>query len=268
MSPTIITTATLTEPSSALLCVERHAGGHSVTELRRGARLAPRVLSKDRHAVRACLLATQAGPLAGDHDRATILVGADATLVITSVGAAHVLPGRAPTRLELEIELGAGGRLVFEDAPLIVARQAVVTRSTRVRLGTGAVAALRDVVVLGNEGHGTADVCLTSTLRVTDPAGALLHDELRIAAQSTRDDMHVALAPGHRVAGTLCLFGVDAPNSDPATLRLARNGTLRRATAPGLAAVHAELTHPWSQCSALVLAEPDRRRFARHRDDR
>ena len=35
-SPTTITTATLTEPSSALLCVERHAGGHC------GHRAAPR----------------------------------------------------------------------------------------------------------------------------------------------------------------------------------------------------------------------------------
>ena len=243
------------EPSSALLCVERHAGGHAVTELRRGTRLAPRVLSRDSHAVRACLLATQAGPLAGDHDRAAIVVGAGATLVVTSVGAAHVLPGRAPTLLELDIDLGAGSRIVFEDAPLILAREADVTRSTTVRLAAGAVAALRDVVVLGNEGHGAAGVRLASTLRVTDPAGALLHDELRIAPRSARDDARVALAPGHRVVGTLCLFGVDPADSDPATLRLARDGTLRRATAPGLAAVHAELAGPWSQWSALALEE-------------
>ena len=46
----------------------------------------------------------------------------------------------------------------------------------------------------------------------------------------------------------------DPPGSDPAALRLARDGTLRRATAPGLAAVHAELAQPWSQWSALALA--------------
>ena len=250
-SSTIIATATLTEPSSALLRVERHAGGHAVTELRRGTRLAPRVLSKDSRAVRVCLLATQAGPLAGDHDRVTIGVGADATLVVSSVGAAYVLPGRAPTRLEVDIEIGAGGRIVFEDAALIVARHADVTRSTTVRLGTGAVAALRDVVVLGDEGRGASGVRLASTLRVTDLAGTLLHDELRIDPACARDDAHVALAPGHRVVGTLCLFGEPPGGHDPAALRLARDGTLRRATAPGMAAVHAELATTWSQWSAV-----------------
>ena len=251
-SKTIITTAILTEPSSALLRIERHASGHAVTELRRGTRLAPRVLSKDGRAVRACLLATQAGPLAGDHDRVTIGVGAGATLVVSSVGAAYVLPGRSPTLLELDVEVGAGGRIVFEDAPLIVARQADVTRCTTVRLGAGAVAALRDVVVLGDEGYGAAGVRLASTLRVTDPAGALLHDELRVDPALAREDAHVALAPGHRVVGTLCLFGV--AGDDPAALRLARDGTLRRATAPGMAAVHAELASTWAAWSATALA--------------
>jgi urease accessory protein len=236
------------------LRVERHAGGHAVTELRRGTRLAPRVLSKDARAVRVCLLATQAGPLAGDHDRVTIGVGPGATLVVSSVGAAYVLPGRSPTLLELDVEVGAGGRIVFEDAPLIVARRADVTRCTTVRLGAGAVAALRDVVVLGDEGRGAGDVRLASTLRVTDPAGALLHDELRIDPARARADAHVALAPAHRVVGTLCLFGVAPAGDDPAALGLARDGTLRRATAPGMAAVHAELAGTWSAWSATALA--------------
>jgi urease accessory protein len=236
------------------VCVERHARGHAVTELRRGTRVAPRVLSKDGRAVRVCLVATQAGPLAGDHDRVEIGVGAGATLAIVPVGASYVLPGRAPTLLEIDVELGAGSRIVFEDAPLIVARHADVTRSTTVRLGEGAVAALRDVVVLGDEGHGSADVRVRSTLRVSDPTGALLHDELRIEPAFAREDAHVALAPGHRVVGTLCLFGVRPPGDDPAALRLARDGMLRRATATRLAAVHAELEPTWSQWSAVALA--------------
>ncbi len=249
-SPITITTATLTEPSSARLCVERTPGGHAVTELRRGTRLAPRVLSKDSRAVRVCLVATQAGPLAGDHDRVALGVGAGASLVVVSVGAAYALPGRAPTLLELDIELGAGSRLVFEDAPLILAPRADVTRSTTVRLGEGAVAALRDVVVLGEEGGGAGGVRLVSTLRVTDGEGALLHDELRIDPALAHHGAHVALAPGHRVVGTLCLFGEEPSGDDPAALRLARGGTLRRATGPGLADVHAELAPTWSRWSS------------------
>ena len=197
-----------------------------------------------------CLLATQAGPLAGDHDRVTLGVGAGATLVVVSAGAAYALPGRAPTLLELDIELGAGSRIVLEDAPLIVAPDADVTRRTTVSLGEGAVAALRDVVVLGDEGGGAAGVRLASTLRVTDPAGVLLHDELRIDPEFAADHAYIALAPGHRVLGTLCLFGESLLGDDPAALPLARNGTLRRATAPGMAAVHAELERTWSQWSS------------------
>ncbi len=249
-----ITTATLTEPSTALLCVERTAGGgHSVTELRRGTRLAPRVLSKDGRAVRVCLVATQAGPLAGDHDRVAIGVGAGATLIVSAIGAAHALPGRSPTLLELDVELGSASRLVCEDAPLIVARGANVTRLTTVRLGAGAVAALRDVVVLGDEGHGAAGVRLVSSLRITDATGPLLHDELRIDPACVCDDRHVALAPGHRVVGTLCLLGVTPPEGDRAALRLARDGTLRRATAPGLAALYDELEDTWARWSGTAL---------------
>ncbi len=78
----------------------------------------------------------------------------------------------------------------------------------------------------------------------------LLHDELRIDPAFARADAYVALAPGHRVVGTLCLFGERPPCDDPAALRLARDGTLRRATAPDMAAVHAELEHTWSQWSS------------------
>ena len=200
--------------------------------------------------MRVCLLATQAGPLAGDHDRVTLGVGAGATLVVVSAGAAYALPGRAPTLLELDVELGAGSRIVLEDAPLIVAPHADVTRTATIKLGDGAVAALRDIVVLGDEGRGAAGVRLASTLRVTDQAGVLLHDELRIDPAFARDDAYVALAPGHRVLGTLCLFGERPPRDDPAALRLARDGTLRRATAPEMAAVHAELERTWSQWSS------------------
>lgn len=232
----------------ALLCVQRTARGHVVQRLRRGERLAPRVLDAGRGAVQACVLPTQAGPLSGDHDRVRIVVGAHATLVVRPIAATLALPGAARTRLELEIDVGPGARLVLEDPPLIVAAGADVERSTTVTLAAGAIAALRDTVVLGRAGE--AGGRLVSTLRVTDDEGVVLHDALRLEPASWRHDAHVALAPGDRVAGTLCLLGADA--HDEPRYALARGGALRRAAARGLAELEAQLAEPWARWAHAV----------------
>ena len=194
------------------------------------------------------MLPTQAGPLSGDHDRVRIVVGADATLVVRPIAATLALPGTARTRLDLEIDVGPGGRLVLEDPPLIVATGADVERSTTVTLAAGAVAALRETVVLGRAGEPGGR--LVSTLRVTDDDGVVLHDPLCLDPATSRQDAHVALAPGHRVAATLCLLGADA--HDEPRLALARAGALRRASARGLAELEAELAAPWARWAQLA----------------
>ena len=229
----------------ALLCVRRGSdGGHVVAGLRRGERLAPRVLSAGFGAAQACVLPTQAGPLAGDHDRVRIVVGADATLVVRPIAAMLALPGAACTRLDLDVEVGPGGRLVLEEPPLIVAAGADVERSAALTLAVGAVAALRETVVLGRSGECGGR--LVSTLRVRDDDGVVLHDALVLDPATAREDPHVALPPGDRVAGTLCLLGTDAGDED-SPFALARGGELRRATASGLAELDAELARPWAR---------------------
>jgi urease accessory protein len=243
---------TSTRPRSAgaqaLLCVGRTEGGHVVERLRRGERLAPRVLELGRGAVQACVLPTQAGPLAGDHDRVRIVIGAQATLVVRPIAATLALPGAARTRLELEIEVGAGARLVLEDSPLIVATGADVERTTTVTLAAGAVVALRESVVLGRAGEPGGR--LASTLRVTDDGGVVLHDALFLDPATSHQDAHVALPAGHRVAATLYLLGIGA--RDEPQLALARAGALRRATATGLAELETELAQPWSRWAQAV----------------
>ena len=189
------------------------------------------------------MLPTQAGPLAGDHDRLKIVVGPHATLIVRPVAATIALPGTARTRLELEVDVGHGARLVLEEAPLIVTAGCDLERSTTVRLAPGAVAALRDVVVLGRSGESGGR--LVSTLRISDADGVVLHDALRLDPATAREDAHVALAPGHRVVGTLCVVGVDF--ADDPGFELARGGALRRATAPDLAALDVELMEPWER---------------------
>jgi urease accessory protein len=204
-------------------------GVEGVTGLRRGARLAPRVIAPGR----AVLVPTQAGPLDGDHDLIRLHVGPGATLVMEPIAATLALPGRS--RLELHATVEAGGRLLLDEPPLIVAEGAHVTRRVRLELAGDAIAAVRDVVVLGRSGEGPGR--LDSELRATLAGRPLLHDAIRIQG----GDEFVALAPGHRVAGTIALLGIrDEPE-------LAGPGALRRATGPDVPSVEAALERVWAR---------------------
>jgi urease accessory protein len=200
-------------------------------ELRRGERIAPRVLAPGR----ITLLRSQAGPLAGDHDRVEIVVESG-PLEIEPVAATVALPGARRTVLELDVTVGDGARLVLEDAPLVVAEGADVVRTTTIRLGEGATAIVRDLVVLGRAGEGRGR--LESLLRVEGPAGVILHDALRI--EPGEADAYVALPPGARAIGTVAWLGA-AEGGEPA----ARGGEPRAqgggAAARGGAAAGARL---------------------------
>jgi urease accessory protein len=228
------TTRTTTRTDAALLAVERDR----IAGLRRGTRLAPRILAHGP-VVRAALVPTQAGPLAGDHDRVRLHVGAGATLVLVPIAATLALPGAS--RLELEATVEEGGRLVLDEPPLIVAGGADVVRRMRIDLAPGAVALVRDIVVLGRSGEGFGR--LDSALRVTFGGRPLLHDALRIEPAAA--DAHVALAPGHRVAGMVCLLGERAGDDGA----LAGPGSLHRASGPDVPSVEAALAGPWARIS-------------------
>lgn len=180
-------------------CARVGFDGRGWTTLVAGERVAPRVLGPGR----LTLLRSQAGPLAGDHDRVEIRVEDGSALRIEPVAATVALPGPARTELELVIEVSDGGTLELEDAPLVVAEGADVVRTTTIRLGVGATAVVRDLVVLGRAGEGLGR--LESVLRVDGPEGPILHDALRIDPAS--DDAYVALAPGHRAIGMVVTLG-------------------------------------------------------------
>jgi urease accessory protein len=195
-----------------------------------------------RPVVRAALVPVQAGPLDGDHDVVRLYVGAGATLVMVPIAATLALPGAS--RIELHATVEAGGRLLLDDAPLIVAAGAAVERRARIELAAGATAVVRDVVVLGRAGEPPG--VLDSELRVTLDGRPLLHDALRVGP--SRADAHVALPPGHRVAATIALLGA----RDPAEPELAGPGALRRASAPELPPVEAALAATWERWRSLA----------------
>jgi urease accessory protein len=216
-------TTTIT-PTEAIVAVEHGR----VTGLRRSARLSPQILSRGP-VVRVALVPTQAGPLDGDHDRVRLHVGAETTLVMVPIAATVALPGASRLERETTVE----GVLVLDEPPLIVAEGAAVVRRTRIDLAPGAVAFVRDIVVLGRSGEGPGR--LDSTLRATLDGRPLLHDALRIEP-AARDD-YVAVPPGHRVIGTAALLGERTELGSP----LAGPGALERATGPDLPAVEAAL---------------------------
>lgn len=191
---------------------------------------------------------TQAGPLAGDEDRVRIAVGAGVTLVVEPVAATLALPGDEDIVLTLDITVAAGAQLVLWEAPLIVAAGASVIRRCTIELEPGAVAALRETVVLGRDGEPPG--ALDGVLRATLDGRPLLHDGLRLGPPSAGADAHVALAPGHRVAGTACLLGARA--EEPG-FELAGPGALTRATAASLAAVERALAGRWDEWSRQAL---------------
>jgi urease accessory protein len=229
------TTTTTTRTDAALVAVERDR----IAGLRPSARISPRILTRGP-VVCAALVPIQAGPLDGDHDRLVLHVGRDATLILVPIAATVALPGAS--RIELEATVAPGGRLVLDEPPLIVTEGADVVRRARIELADGATAAAKDIVVLGRAGEGPGR--LDATLRVTLDGRPLLHDALRIEPAAPAP--YVALAPGHRVVGTVCLLG--APGDDP-TEALAGPGALRRASGGDVPAVEAALAAAWARFS-------------------
>lgn len=226
--------------------VRRAGDRHEPAELRRGTRLAPRILARGA-VVRAALVPTQAGPLDGDEDRVRIVVGPGATLVLEPVAATLALPGDDGIALTLDVTVQTGARLVLDEAPLIVAAGAGVTRRCTVDLEREAVAALRETVVLGRDGEPPGS--LDGALRATCDGRVLLHDAVRLGAPATA---HVALAPGHRVLATVCLLGTRPPGAQDC--ELAGPGALRRASGASLPAVEGMLAPVWAAWSRLALS--------------
>ena len=220
--------------------------GGSIAELRRGPRLAPRILGRDAGAVRAAFVPTQAGPLAGDEDLARIVVRAGATLIVEPVAATLALPGAARTLLALEVDRRGGrparARRGAADRRLRGRRRAALHASSW-RPGRAPRCARRSCSGATASGRARS----SSSLRATLDGRALLHDGLRL-----RDgDAHVALAPGHRVVTTMSLLGLRPP-AGPGVLELEGAGALLRASGPALAAVAGASEPTWRAWSALA----------------
>ncbi|MBD5786650.1 urease accessory protein UreD [Cellulosimicrobium terreum] len=134
--------------------VEVHASAGRVRlDLCPGA-LSPRVLSTGPGVARVALVATRALLLGGDDVRVEVVVGDGVELELVEVSGTVAYNGRGrPASWEVDVRVDDDGLLVWDALPFVVAEGADVERRTDVRLGAGAVALLRETLVLGRTGE-------------------------------------------------------------------------------------------------------------------
>lgn len=147
------------------------------------------VVLRQTGAGRVHLVHAAGGPLGGDELGLDVEVGAGAAVAVRSAGATLVQPGAGaaagvPARWVVTARVGDGGRLDWAPEPTVVADGAALSSTLRVELGAGAVATVREVVVLGRHGQrggrytggleivvdGVPLLAHTTVLDGTDPA--------------------------------------------------------------------------------------------------
>lgn len=189
------------------MAVERRRG-RLVADLRRGA-LAPYALGDDGHTVRVALVATGALLLGGDHVGVRVRVGAGVVLELVETSGTVAYDGRGrAARWEVEVVVEPGGALVWDAQPLVVSTGADVQRTNCLWLGEGAVACVRETVVLGRWGEVGGRV--VTSMRVDGPGGPVLHDELRL--DGARPEPGVL--GHHRVVDSVVLLGRHPPTPE------------------------------------------------------
>ncbi len=188
--------------------------------------LAARILPARAGVARVALLAEGALLLGGDEVEVHLVLGDGASVeVVEPAGTvAYDMRGdRASWRVG--IEAGDGSRITWRGQSFVVSDGADVDRSTTVGLGTGAVVALRELLVLGRTGE--AGGRLHTTTRVAG-SGPLLVEELLLDGSQPC----VGVLGGARVLETVSVLGRRATPTDlvaPAhRLELDREGTLLR----------------------------------------
>ena len=160
------------------LTVERAAGRQAL----RWAHGWPVVLRPTGGDERVHLVHAAGGPLGGDDLALSVDVGPGARLAVHSAGATLVQPGAAtdaPARWTVELQVGAGARVHWAPEPTVVSDGAGLESTVRVVLAAGAVATVREIVVLGRHGQRGGRYAGTHARRRRRRAAARAHHTAR-----------------------------------------------------------------------------------------
>ena len=167
-----------------------------------------RVLHTDARGARVGLVATTALLLGGDHIEIQVEVGPGAWLeVVETAGTVAYDADGASSSWTVRIDIAENGALVWAGEPFVVAAGSNVHRQSIVQLAAGAVACLRDTVVLGRSGEVGGSV--VSTLSAHRAGALLLADTLDLSDKRTRELPGIVGAA--TVIDTVSLLGDRAP---------------------------------------------------------
>jgi len=127
--------------------------GRYVCDLRAGL-LRPQQLVGPAAVCRIGLVATTALLLGGDEVTLSVRVGPGAVLELTDIAGTVAYDGAGRgSRWSVDVQVAAGGVLIWSGEPLVVADGADVVRDTRLDLAETATVLARDTVVLGRAGQ-------------------------------------------------------------------------------------------------------------------
>ncbi len=241
--------------SDASIVAERASGG-SGTRLRRLSSSPPLALRAAAGSV--WLVGTAAGPLGGDRLRLRVEVGAGAALTVRSTAATVVLGG--DSTLEVEVDVGPGGRLRWLPEPTVATARCRHRSSAVVRLDSGASLVWREELVAGR--HGEAPGPFTSRLEVERDGRPLLRQELRVG-EGAPGWSGPAVLGGAKAAGVVVVVepAAGALPSTPAkqgaaVMALAGGGVVVSATAPGAASLRRALDEGTAAVRGWATAAP------------
>ncbi|WP_337061882.1 urease accessory protein UreD [Kineococcus sp. G2] len=203
--------------------VHLHPGGR--LDLATGA-LVPRLLSRSRDGARVALVGARALLLAGDDVHLDVAVGAGCALELVEVAGTVAFDQRGgpPASWRVRVRLGAGARLSWHGEPFVVATGAAVERSTDVELAEGAVALLRETLVLGRTGERGG--ALLARTRAHLAGRPLLAEDLDLREPALRSSPAVLGAA--RCVDSVALLGTRPPGEEPDALHLQGPGALAR----------------------------------------
>jgi len=181
------------------------------------------------------LVGAAAGPLGGDDLRIEVEVGAGARLCLRTVAASLALPGAGGerSRLEMVVQVAAGGWLRWLPEPLIAATGCHHLSRSTVELARGAGLVWREELVCGRHGEPAGDATLETTVRYA--GRTLLRTDVAVGPRAAGWD-GAAVLGGARVTGSVLVVRPDwADGGLPAAAPLGpAAAVLPLATGPGV----------------------------------
>lgn len=251
--------STRTDAATLRLEVVRQGATSVVRVLRSHPPLALRPLPSSGATTRLAIVQSAACLVEGDDVRLSVTVGPGAALEVVELSAtlAHPVAERAVC-LRTDIEVGAGGRLVWCEQPLILAAGTDLVREVRLTLVGDARALHGEALVLGRDGEepGRAN----SRLRVTRDGTAVLDETVTLGAGTAWASPAVLGSARSVTAMTLLGIPSGAVALPPDALVLAGGDVALRRLSPGRRLQVSELARVRAAWTAAVLGVEDRRR--------